>query len=221
MQGVRQERRSLSALGAAFRDAGYRSILIDLRGHGASSGRYLTYGSLEPADISAVLDDVADRGLELGSVGAFGFSYGAAVALDLGARDPRVCAVVAAAPFSSLREVLVDYRKKYLPAALNALPDGWFEWALRDAAWLAAFDLESASPLRWVRQSQARQLLIHGTADTQVPLRHSLALSSLAGPRAELRSIAGAEHYDLPRDLLEHEALAWFERWLAEPACTR
>lgn len=221
LHGVRQDRRSLSALGAAFSDAGYRSILVDLRGHGESSGRYLTYGSLEPEDVSAVLDDVAARGHELGPVGAFGFSYGAAVALDLGARDPRVCAVVAAAPFSSLREVLGDYRKKYLPRALDLLPESWFEGALRDAAWLAAFDLESASPLHWVQRSRARQLLIHGTADTQVPLRHSVALSSVAGARAELRSIAGAEHYDLPRDVLEREALGWFERWLAAPACDR
>lgn len=214
LHGVRQDRRSLSTLGAAFSDAGYRSILIDLRGHGESSGRYLTYGSVEQGDVSAVLDDIAARGGALGPVGAFGFSYGAAVALDLGARDPRVCAVVAAAPFSSLREVLVDYRKKYVPAAFDVLPDSWFERALRNAAWLAAFDLEDASPLHWVRQSRARQLLIHGTADSQVPLRHSLALSSLAGPLAELRSIPGAEHYDLPRGVLESEALAWFDRWL-------
>jgi dipeptidyl aminopeptidase/acylaminoacyl peptidase len=221
LHGVRQDRRSLSALGAAFSDAGYRSILVDLPGHGESSGRYLTYGSAEPADVSAVLDDVTARGHALGPVGAFGFSYGAAVALDLGARDPRVCAVVAAAPFSSLREVLGDYRNKYLPAALNALPESWFEGALQDAAWLAAFDLEASAPLRWVQGSQARQLLIHGTADTQVPLRHSVALSSVAGARAELRSIPGAEHYSLPHDVLEREALGWFERWLAEAACRR
>jgi dipeptidyl aminopeptidase/acylaminoacyl peptidase len=218
LHGVRQDRRSLSALGAALSDAGYRSILIDLRGHGESSGRYLTYGSVEPEDVSAVLDDVHEHlaagGQQLGPVGAFGFSYGAAVALDLGARDTRVRAVVAAAPFSSLREVLADYRQKYLPAALNTLPDSWFDSALQAAARLAAFDLQAASPLHWVRQSQARQLLIHGTADTQVPLRHSLALSRLAGPLAELRSVQGAEHYDLPAELLEREALGWFERWL-------
>jgi dipeptidyl aminopeptidase/acylaminoacyl peptidase len=221
LHGVRQDRRSLSALGAALSDAGYRSLLVDLRGHGESSGRYLTYGSVDPGDISAVLDDVAARGHALGRVGAFGFSYGAAVALDLGARDERVCAVVAAAPFASLREVLVDYRKKYLPAALNALPERWFESALQAAARLAAFDLQAASPLHWVQQSRARQLLIHGTADTQVPLRHSVALSSLAGPLAELRSVPGAEHYDLPAELLEREALTWFERWLAQPGCGR
>lgn len=221
LHGVRQDRRSLSALGAAFSDAGYRSILLDLPGHGESSGRYLTYGSAEPADVSAVLDDVEAGGAALGPVGAFGFSYGAAVALDLGARDPRVCAVVAAAPFSSLREVLGDYRAKYLPAALNVLPESWFEAALRDAAWLAAFDLEASSPLRWVQGSPARQLLIHGTADSQVPLRHSVALSSVAGTRAELRSIPGAEHYSLPHDVLEREALGWFQRWLAAPACAR
>jgi dipeptidyl aminopeptidase/acylaminoacyl peptidase len=219
LHGVRLDRRSLSALGAAFSDAGYRSILVDLRGHGESTGRYLTYGSLEAEDVSKVLDDVAARGRELGPVGAFGFSYGAAVALDLGARDPRVSAVVAAAPFSSLREVLGDYRREYLPAMLSVIPDSWFERALWDAAWLTSCDLEAASPLRSVQGSRARQLLIHGTADTQVPLRHSVALSSVAGPLAELRTVPGAAHYDLPAELLEREALTWFERWLPRAAC--
>jgi fermentation-respiration switch protein FrsA (DUF1100 family) len=110
--------------------------------------------------------------------------------------------------------VLGDYRREYLPATLGVIPDSWFERALQDAAWLSSFDVEAASPLRWVQGSRARQLLIHGTADTQVPLRHSVALSSLAGPLAELRTVPGATHYDLPADLLEREALAWFERWL-------
>lgn len=220
LHGVRMDHRSLVGAGIAFQEAGYRSILVDLRGHGESSGRYLTYGALESSDLSELLDSFSARGAALGNVGVFGFSYGAAVALDLGARDQRVCAVVAAAPFASLREVVSDYRHKYLPAALNLIPERWFDAAIDDAGWLAAFNPDQSSPLLAVGSSRAHQLLLHGTADTQVPLRHSLALSSLAGPRAELRTILGAEHYDLPRGVqVEHEALRWFERWLAPGRC--
>jgi dipeptidyl aminopeptidase/acylaminoacyl peptidase len=220
LHGVRMDRRSLIDLGAAFSDAGYRSLLVDLRGHGESTGRYLTYGEVEATDLSELLDAVAARGRELGPVGVFGFSYGAAVGLDLGARDRRVCAVVAAAPFASLREVLADYRRKYLPVPLSYIPEGWFDAAVQDAAWLASFDPDTSSPLRWVRDSPAHQLLIHGTADPQVPLRHSVALSSLAGRRAELRPVPGAAHHDLPEPLLEREALAWFDRWLRPDRCS-
>jgi pimeloyl-ACP methyl ester carboxylesterase len=220
LHGVRMDRSSLVSAGIAFQEAGYRSILVDLRGHGESSGSYLTYGAVEATDLSELLDSLEGRGVSLGHVGVFGFSYGAAVALDLGARDERVCAVVAAAPFASLREVVVDYRHKYLPAALNLVPERWFDAAIDDAGWLAAFNPDQSSPLLAVSRSRAHQLLLHGTADTQIPLRHSVALSSLAGRRAELRTIPGAEHYDLPRGAqVEHEALSWFERWLAPGHC--
>jgi pimeloyl-ACP methyl ester carboxylesterase len=219
LHGIRMDRRSLVDAGIAFSDAGYRSLLVDLRGHGESTGRYLTYGAVEASDISELLDALDARGVELGAVGAFGFSYGAAVALDLGARDPRVCAVVAAAPFASLREVLGDYRRKYLPAPLDRIPDSWFDSALQEASWIASFDPDQASPLRSVSHSHAHQLLIHGTADTQVPLRHSVALSSVAGPLARLIPIRGAAHFDLPPSTLQREALDWFERWLAARHC--
>jgi pimeloyl-ACP methyl ester carboxylesterase len=214
LHGIRQDRRSLVGAGTAFADAGYRSILVDLRGHGESSGRYLTYGAVEASDLSQLLDALSSRGLELGCVGAFGFSYGAAVAIELGARDPRVTAVVAAAPFASLREVVADYRRKYLPAPLNAIPDSWFGHAVEEAGWLASFDPDQSSPLHSIAASRAHQLLIHGTADTQVPLRHSLALASAAGPLAELLAIPGAAHDSLPSRVLQQRALAWFERWL-------
>ena len=220
LHGVRMDRSSLVSAGVAFEEAGYRSILVDLRGHGESSGRYLTYGAVEAPDLSELLDSFSARGVPLGNVGVFGFSYGAAVALDLGARDERVCAVVAAAPFASLREVVMDYRHKYLPVASSLIPERWFDAAIDDAGWLAAFNPDQSAPLLAVSRSRAHQLLLHGTSDTQVPLRHSVALSSLAGPHAELRTILGAEHYDLPRGAqVEHEALHWFERWLNPGHC--
>jgi len=218
LHGVRMNRRSLIGAGVAFSDAGYRSILVDLRGHGESTGRYLTYGAVESSDLSELLDALSARGIALGSVGVFGFSYGAAVALDLGAEDERVCAVVAAAPFASLREVVLDYRRKYLPGASRWIPDRWFDAALDDAGWIASFNPDQ-SPRQAVSRSRAHQLLLHGTEDTQVPLRHSLALSSLAGQRAEFRPIAGAAHDDLPEGVLEAEALSWFARWLAPGPC--
>jgi len=214
LHGVRQDRRSLLGAGQAFADAGYRSILVDLRGHGESSGTFLTYGAVETHDLSQLLDGLSSAGVELGPVGVYGFSYGAAVAIDLGARDRRVAAVVAVAPFASLRAVLADYRTQYLPAPLNRIPDSWFDLALGDASWLASFDPEQSSPLRSIASSTTHQLLIHGTADTQVPLRHSQALFDVAGPLAELLAIPGATHHSLPNQVIQQRALDWFARWL-------
>jgi pimeloyl-ACP methyl ester carboxylesterase len=214
LHGIRLDRRSLVDAGCDFADAGYRSVLVDLRGHGDSTGTFLTYGAVESRDISQLLDALQSRGLSLGSLGVFGFSYGAAIAVELGARDERVSAVVAVAPFASLREVMADYRHAYLPAPLNAIPSQWFDLAIDEASQLAAFDPDRSAPLRVIAHSRAHELLIHGTADTQIPLRHSVALASMAGPLAELWPVPGASHHLLPSPAIHQRALAWFARWL-------
>lgn len=220
LHGVRSDRRSLVDMGSALADAGYRSVLIDLRGHGESSGHYLTYGQVEAADVSAVLDALGGRG-PLGCVGAYGFSYGASVALELAARDARLNAVVAVAPFASLREVVLDYRERYLPYPLRLLPDAWFEQAVTEASELGSFDPDANAPRELVPKARAQQLLIHGTSDTQVPPRHSLELARAAGARATLLAVDGATHESLPFRLLARSALSWYQRWLVQPECAR
>jgi dipeptidyl aminopeptidase/acylaminoacyl peptidase len=213
---------SLARVGVALSDAGYRAVLLDLRGHGESSGRYLTYGEVEARDAAAVLDDVGSRSGPLGCVGAYGFSYGASVALELGALDPRVKAVVAVSAFSSLRGVVGDYREKYLPGPLRLLPDAWFDGVIAEAGRIASFDPDASAPLVAVGRSRASMLMIHGTADSQVPERHSRALVGAAEGRAALVSVPGAGHGDMPADatgLVRRETLAWFDRFLAGPSC--
>jgi pimeloyl-ACP methyl ester carboxylesterase len=219
LHGVRMDKQSLVPVALALSDAGYRALLVDLRGHGESSGRYLTYGTVEARDISQLLDAL---GPSPGCAGVYGFSYGAAVAIELAARDPRFVTVVAVAPFSSLREVVTDYERKYLPAPLKLIPDAWFQGALDAGGKLADFDPDRAAPVRAVDQSAASILLIHGTADTQVPPRHSEMLAKAADGRAELLQIRGATHDDMPVDAtgeVRRASVAWFDRWLVGHAC--
>jgi dipeptidyl aminopeptidase/acylaminoacyl peptidase len=224
LHGVRMDKQSLVPVGVALSNAGYRAVLVDLRGHGESSGRYLTYGSVEARDLSRVLDALGARRPSLGCTGVYGFSYGAAVAIELAARDPRLKAVVAVAPFSSLREVTTDYEQKYLPAPLRLIPDAWFQGAIDEGAKLAEFDPDRATPVRAVARTFADILLIHGTADTQVPPHHSEMLLKAAGDRAELLAIPGATHDDMPADAsgaVRRATIAWFDRWLSDTACRK
>ncbi len=224
LHGVRTDKRSLIGMGEALSDAGYRAVLVDLRGHGESSGRFLTYGEVEAKDVSSVLDALEARGSPLGCTGAYGFSYGGSVAVELGARDRRIAAVVAVAPFSTLRGVLADYRQKYLPPPLSAVPDAWFQGAIEDAAALADFDPDRSAPLLAAAQSNANLLLIHGTNDTQVPLRHSQALFGAARGNACLLTVPGADHATMPADatgIVRRETVAWFDDWLERSAACK
>jgi pimeloyl-ACP methyl ester carboxylesterase len=217
LHGVRMDKRSSTLVALSLSDAGYRSVLVDLPGHGGSGGRYLTYGAHEPRDLSRLLDALTASGLKLGPVGAYGFSYGAAVAIDLAAADPRVRSIVAVSPFASLRGVVRDYRRKYLPAALGVIPDAWFQQAVTGAGWLTNFDPDASAPVKNITRSAAT-LLIHGDADTQVPLQHSQELERAAAGRARLLVLRGATHDAMPRDpsqAIRGAACAWFDEHLS------
>lgn len=216
LHGVRMDKSSLAPIGASLADEGFRVVLVDLRGHGESSGRYLTYGTAEARDISELLDALSQRA-PLGAVGVYGFSYGGAVALQLSALDRRIRAVVAVAPFSSLREVVNDYQREYLPAPLRWVPQSWFQDAVDEAAAIARFDPDRASPALAARVTQAKLLLIHGDADTQVPPEHSRRIVEAAEGRPELVILPGATHATMPADpqgTIRREAARWFGRWL-------
>jgi dipeptidyl aminopeptidase/acylaminoacyl peptidase len=210
------DKRSLVPLGAALIDAGYRVVLIDLRGHGDSSGEYLTYGVREAEDVSAVVASLGP-GFALEPLGVYGYSYGGAVALAFAAREPAVRAVTAVSTFSSLRAVMGDYERKYLPGPLRMIPDSWFQGAVDRAAARAEFDPDLDSPLRFAERSSAPLLLLHGASDTQVPPQHSRALAAAARGRARLVVVPGATHESL---LLEQsgsvtgQVIAWFDRHL-------
>jgi pimeloyl-ACP methyl ester carboxylesterase len=215
LHGIRMDRRSLSHVGAYLVDAGYRVVLLDLRGHGGSSGRFLTYGEVEARDVSQALDAMQRHAGSGEPFGVFGFSYGAAVALETAARDPRVRAVVAVAPFSSLREVVADYRTRYFPVPAFLVPTAWFQSALDDAGRIAAFDPDQAGPAHSISRVAADILLLHGDRDSQVPPRHSESLWRIAGGRAELELVPGRTHDDVLADRRVRErTLAWFAQRL-------
>ena len=105
--------RSLWMMGPAktLAEAGYRTVLVDLRGHGRSTGEFLTFGIQEAADLSQVIDSLEQRGLIAGKLGVYGISYGATTSIHLAGRDPRVQAVVAVAPFSTMRDEVPQFAR--------------------------------------------------------------------------------------------------------------
>lgn len=101
LHGIRDRKTNMLGVGRLLSQNGFRAILIDLRGHGDSSGDRLTCGIVEARDLSQVVDELSRRGLLSGALGVYGPSYGGAVAIQLAALDPRVRAVAAVSTFSS------------------------------------------------------------------------------------------------------------------------
>jgi len=58
LHGYLQDKRSVTSWAVRFAQAGYRCALVDLRGHGASTGIHISFGAFESRDLQTVLDDL-------------------------------------------------------------------------------------------------------------------------------------------------------------------
>lgn len=219
LHGIRKEKLRMLRTAGRFLEAGYRAVLVDLRGHGRSSGDWMAYGAFEAEDLRQVLDFLEARGEIAGPVAAYGISYGGAVALQWAAKDPRVRAVVSVASFSSLRSVVPRYVRMWMP------PVGWFmseeaiQGAIDGAGARGGFDPGLADPAAAIARTGAHVLIIHGQSDFLVPPRHACALKEASGGRSELLLVGGLGHnaaYQDRRGDIARESLRWFDRWLGE-----
>jgi len=198
--------------------AGYRAVLVDLRGHGRSSGEWLGYGVHEAKDLSAVIDELERRGLVTGKIGVFGVSYGATTSIHLAGHDPRVAAVVAVAPFCNMREEVPHFGRVMVPGVGWAIPEKGYQQAIDEAGRLGGFDPDRASALEAVRRTRAPVLIVHGTHDWVVPHEHGERLEQAAPDHTKLVSVPWHGHITAwldPTGRVSRETRAWFDRWLA------
>src|SRR6185503_18803190 len=144
----------------------------------------------------------------------FGYSYGGAVAIQAGARDPRVEAVITVSTFSSLRRVVSDYKTRFFPTLDPVIPATWLQARLDDAGRRAHFDPDAADPARAAAELNVPLLLIHGTSDTQIPPDHARVLEHSAS-RSTLVLIDGETHDSMltrAAARVEDEALAFMRK---------
>jgi pimeloyl-ACP methyl ester carboxylesterase len=203
--------------------AGYRVVLVDLRGHGRSTGDRITFGAVESHDLVQVLDQLDHQGLIVGNVGIIGVSYGAATAICWAAIDPRVRAVVALEPFSSLRDSALDGGPLLLGSDRWMFSDRDLVDIVRQIGVLGRFDPDKSSPLAAITHMNTPILLIHGKSDTFLHPTESIRLHEAAPDHSRLILVDGANHLTLclmAEKMITSEADEWFAEYLDPPATT-
>jgi alpha-beta hydrolase superfamily lysophospholipase len=163
---------------------GYGVVMMDARAHGASDGPIATYGWLERNDSKAVVDAL-ETTEHPHHLFALGESMGAGIALQSAAVEPRIEAVVAEAPFASLREASYDYAglQRYPLLGMTLLAPG--AWTMVYHGELAAgFPAGEVSPEKAVAARPFPVLLICDEEDTVLPCRHTKRIYAAArGPK--------------------------------------
>jgi alpha-beta hydrolase superfamily lysophospholipase len=195
LHGIRSHKESLHHWAKHLSEAGYRAVLVDSRGHGHSTGDWLTYGVQESRDLSQLVDALHVEG----PIGVMGTSYGAATAIEWTAREPRVRATVAVAPFASLRDIVPVYTPRTIPV-IGWLVPHFVQMRTVDAAGrLAGFDPDAASPRAAARDTHTPILLIHGNQDATVPPRQSELIAEGA-PSVTLARLDAQDHDHISGD---------------------
>ena len=202
----------------ALQSAGYRAVLVDLPGHGKSTADHITYGINDAHDLAQLTTYLQKNNLCGPTIGVFGTSYGAASAILFAGGDPRVTAVVAVAPFATLREEAPYFGKHLLPLPGLFMSPADYLAVVNTMGRLAGFDPDACSPLDAIRKTAAHIRLFHGTWDYIIPSKSSEELAAAAPDRTKLTLFPGQGHLALcldPFGELRTATLAWFDRYLA------
>lgn len=201
VHGVDSNRNSLLGLAAPLVGAGYSVLAFDLRGHGESDEARMGAGLDERDDVLGAIDYVA-REQGAGAIFLHGNSYGGAIALMSGWREPRVRGVFADSAFASLPDLVVQ------EVARRMLLPSWAASALRPgigliSRWVYGIELGDVQPAVDAGEYGFALGLAHCRLDERISLAH------LERIRAALR---------LPPYLEVYEDCPHSDAWDVHPA---
>jgi competence protein ComEC len=183
---------------AALVRRGWNVAALDLRGYGQSEGAFATFGGLEVDDIRAWLDLLEDRVARTSAHSPFrpvlwGRSMGAAIAVRVAAREPRVTALVLESPMvdldASMAEVL---RKRKLP-----FPTLLARLVTRRAGKLAGVPIHHPRPVDAAAGVTCPSLIVHGTNDRIVPIDQARRLAGALASSPCWLDVVGAAHHNV------------------------
>lgn len=220
LPGMLQSRYTMTFWGIGLAQRGYRVVLVDLRGHGESSGRFLTYGIVESRDTIQVIEALESAAISKPPVILMGASYGASTALMAAAESNAIDAVVAFAPFTDAASSIEHLARTMFPLLSRAISTKRMADAIDRASAISGEDIREARAIDVVDRINAPLLLVHGVEDTWVPPNNSFELYKAAGASAELLVIPGAGHMDLPMryDEFSDRVFDWLDDAVSAPA---
>lgn len=161
-------------------------LTLDVRGHGDSGGRF-TWGHKEPGDLIAVARWMRES---YRRVGGLGFSYGGYSTVMAAASGPVFDAVALVAAPKSL--FIIDHNP-FIRGLSRSVPL-MLRRERRFTRLMLGLPPRRVSPLRVIGRIAPPLLIIHGSEDWLIPLKHALELYDRAAEPKELEIIPGGLH---------------------------
>ena len=204
-------------IAAGLAERGFGSLLFDLRGHGDSDDGRVSGGYFERLDALGAFDYLIGRGVPAPSIGFLGFSMGAATTVLAAAEEEATGAIVLDSPYAKATEFIANEAARKTPFPKWSVP--LFVPTTRlMAATIYGINLGAMEPERAVAGLGYPILVIHGTADTRIPLDNGVRVHGAAPPGSRLWLVEDADHVDAfkvePKEYIDR-LVAYYDERLA------
>jgi uncharacterized protein len=228
--GIDGNRSDMLARAAFLVHNHYNTFLVDLRGHGESSGNYAAPGYLEARDMHGAVSYLRRRDSQT-SIAAMGHSYGAVAAIYAAAESPDIAAIIADGAFISFADMRTrattllsnDPERSFLARVGLRLADSRATelavlpiFYLRTGVWV---DSRKSNALSAIPHIGRRPILfIAGERDEICPPENTRRMYDAAlSPDKSLLVVPGATHdstYTTDPQLYESKVLQFLEKAL-------
>lgn len=206
IHGFRTNKESLFFIAEALRYYGYDVIMVDLFGHGDSSGTFSFSGLPDARLISALVDDLAPRG----PLNILGMSMGGTTATHVSRLRSDINSITLMAPMLEFVDAFVDAGRAYTQTA-HLVPQSTLQKGAQHALDEAGTRKEDTAVVQRVAELNI-PVLIMGPANDKISPLHKL--ESLASDNVTVYAVSPRTHHGMilwDSDDVDY----WFE-WVQE-----
>lgn len=181
---------SMLPWGYQLAEDGWRCVLVDLRGHGDSTGKRIYFTVEETNDMNQLLDALA-RDKELAKpVAAMGESYGGVLALRWKTVNPDIDSVVAIAPYACLSNAVLNIRSEYA----GLIPKFMVKEGIKKLPSLLQIQASEFDTTTVLERHPVKVLFIAGEDDKISGVQEVEKVYALASPGSKLVVVPEATH---------------------------
>jgi pimeloyl-ACP methyl ester carboxylesterase len=194
VHGIRARKEMFLTVAKQLADSNYNSVIMDLRAHGESEGKYCTFGYLEKEDISILVDTLMKRERINKNLGIWGQSLGGAVALQAMAINPEIKYGIIESTFSDFNLIVHDYFRYFMSFDIPFLTN----YFIYRAGKITTFDPKDVKPHKYARKIKQPVLMVHGCKDERISIEYGKKnFDNLTSTDKVFIEIPDAGHMDL------------------------